>query len=343
MTAPRAREQAGPPSPPAAARRVGGPSSQAVSEGSAAGVARLPGARRGLLRSARALAAAALLALTAALALPATAWAQDVVLVSNMAELSTGSVGVYPPGYVWAVEGFGVVNQGEVTQAQEFTTGANAEGYTLGSVVLNLRQALGEGQLPLVAIHRDNFGSPGTLLGVLNNPADPFGDSSLSAGNRTFTAASGLSLAAGTDYWVWLKDTGSTVGREHYTTSTANSADQAGAEGFSIADGRLQRDHTAPGEAWIPKMGIVRMEIRGTVKEAPDNGDSLPRDCTANASDEWCGVVTVASVELATVDYVGYHGGTGGMLSDSTFQLVDLQGDTSPTRSQASCSPRPGS
>ena len=284
--------------------------------------------RRGLVRSARALAAAALLALTAALALPATAWAQDVVLVSNMAELSTGSAGVYPPGYLHELSGY-VLAEGETTQAQEFTTGANAEGYTLGSVVLNLRQAFGEGQLPLVAIHRDSSGTPGTLLGVLNNPADPFGDSSLLAGNRTFTAASGLSLEAGTDYWVWLKDTKSTVGREHYTASTANSAGQAGAEGFSIADGRLQRDHTAPGEAWVPKMETVRMEIRGTVNEAPDNGDSLPRDCTADASDEWCGVVTVASVELATVDYVGYHGGTGGMLSDSTFQLVDLQGDTS--------------
>ena len=83
MTAPRAREQAGPPSPPdrRPPRRGAGSSpctSAASAAGRPAGPARLFGARRGLLRSARTLAAAALLALTGALALPATAEAQDL-------------------------------------------------------------------------------------------------------------------------------------------------------------------------------------------------------------------------------------------------------------------------
>ena len=74
MTAPRPREQADPPSPPdrLPPRRGGGPSpcTYAVS---AAG-RRVPrGARRGLIRAARALAVAALLALSGALALPAQA------------------------------------------------------------------------------------------------------------------------------------------------------------------------------------------------------------------------------------------------------------------------------
>ena len=81
MTAPRAREQAGPPSPPdRQPPRRGGRSSPCIyavsAAGRPAGFARLGGARRGLVRSARALAAAALLALFGGLALPATAQAQ---------------------------------------------------------------------------------------------------------------------------------------------------------------------------------------------------------------------------------------------------------------------------
>ena len=76
MTAPRAREQADPPSPPdrRPPRRGGGsspsPYTCASAAGRAAGPARPAGARRGLVRSARALAAAALLALSGTLALP---------------------------------------------------------------------------------------------------------------------------------------------------------------------------------------------------------------------------------------------------------------------------------
>ena len=78
MTAPRPREQRRPPSPPdrRPPRRGGGssPSPYAASAaGRPAGPARLCGARRGLVRSVRALAAAALLALSGALALPAQA------------------------------------------------------------------------------------------------------------------------------------------------------------------------------------------------------------------------------------------------------------------------------
>ena len=75
MTAPR--EQHRPPAPPdrLSPRRGGHPSSQTASAAAArpAGFARLAGARRGLVHSARPLAAVALLALPAALALPAEA------------------------------------------------------------------------------------------------------------------------------------------------------------------------------------------------------------------------------------------------------------------------------
>ena len=73
MTAPRAREQADPPSPP---DRLPSPRGGHPSPSTASAAGRPAGARRGLVGSARALAAAALLALFGGLALLATAQAQ---------------------------------------------------------------------------------------------------------------------------------------------------------------------------------------------------------------------------------------------------------------------------
>ena len=87
MTAPRPREQRRPPAPSdrRPPRRGGGSSPSIYAESAAvlpAGPGRLRDARSGLVRSARALAAAALLALSGALAPPAAA--QDQVLVSDL-------------------------------------------------------------------------------------------------------------------------------------------------------------------------------------------------------------------------------------------------------------------
>ena len=95
MSAPRPREQRRPPSPPdrRPPRRGGGSSPStypASAAGRAAGPARLFGARRGLVRSARALAAAALLALSGALALPAQAQTLPTVSVTTPAAVTEG-------------------------------------------------------------------------------------------------------------------------------------------------------------------------------------------------------------------------------------------------------------
>ena len=117
MTAPRAREQADPPSSPdRRPPRRGGGSSPRTYAASAASRRVPPVARHGLVRSARALAAAALLALTGALFLPASAEAQTVTtLVSNT----------------------GQSEQTEKTRkaiSQRFSTGSNEDGYTLTGV-----------------------------------------------------------------------------------------------------------------------------------------------------------------------------------------------------------------
>ncbi len=255
MTAPRAREQADPPSRPD--RRP-------------AGLARPRVARRGLVRSARALAAAALLALSGALALPAMAYAQEIALVSNIAEADGGGVAdVRPPGFTVAGNLFG-----ERRGAQRFTTGPNPAGYTLQSVVLNLRSAIGTAPVVHVAIHENNSsGNPGALLAALDNPADPIG------GNRTFSAPTPLPIDANTNYWVVVSNTATT--NSSFGISLTLSNDQTTPHEFSIRDSRLQG---TPGSWAEDGRTVLKMEVRGTlapptvtsvvVASAPQSGDT---------------------------------------------------------------------
>ena len=273
MTAPRPREQRRPPSPPdrrppRRGRRLLTYHIWRICRRPASG-SRAP-ARRGLVRSARALAAATLLALLGALALPTATQAQDRVLVSNFAEADGGGVAdVRPPGFTVAGNVFG-----ERRGAQRFTTGPNPAGYTLQSVVLNLRSAIGTAPVVHVAIHENNSsGNPGALLAALDNPADPIG------GNRTFSAPTPLPIDANTRYWVVVSSTATTD--SSFGISLTLSNDQTTTHEFSIRDSRLQG---TPGSWAEDSRTVVKMEVRGTlapprvtsvvVASAPQSGDT---------------------------------------------------------------------
>ena len=143
MTAPRAREQCRPPSPPdRRPPRRGGPSSSqtASAAGRPAGLARLAGARRGLFRSAGALAAAALLALSGAVALPATAEAQTTCTL-NPVDIWCGvvTVGEFLLGGNPYADGFSAAVEGEYPQVGDlsetnFTYGTNS--YTIDAILV---------------------------------------------------------------------------------------------------------------------------------------------------------------------------------------------------------------
>ena len=268
MTAPRLREQRRPPSPPdrLPSPRGGHPSPSTASAAKRlAGFARLAGARRGLVHSARPLAAAALLALFGALALPATAQAQEIVLVSNIAERNDGSFSIRSPTFQ-----IGTIVFGERKGAQQFTTGLNTAGYVLQSVTLDLTISSGEDQVVHVAIHENNSsGRPGAQLAVLDNPAGPIG------GNRTYSAPSPLSLVASTQYWVVLSNTATTS--SFFDVSHTQSNDQTTTQGFSIRNTRF--DGT-PGSWSEATDYAVRMEVRGTV--ATPSTDATLSDLVVN-------------------------------------------------------------
>ena len=108
-------------------------------------------------------------------------------MVSNLEESGgLALVNVFPVGYA-----DGALSEQRI--AQQFTTGTNSGGYTLESVVLNLETGSTSEAVAHVGIHEDSSGRPGTLLTVLDNPANPFGNLSTAAGNRTFSASTPLS------------------------------------------------------------------------------------------------------------------------------------------------------
>ena len=207
------------------------------------------------------LAAAALLALSGALALPAAAQAQEISLVSNIGQGHNTNLNINPPDF----EQFGV-EIGENRGAQRFTTGPNEAGYTLQSVVLNLHTNRGTGSVVQVAIHDNaSSGNPGTLLVVLDNPADPIGNNTGTAGNRTFSAPNPLSLDADTHYWVMVSNT-TTNNETNFDVSLTTSNNETTGHGFSI---RNTRHQGTPG-SWLEQSASkLRMEVRGTVVIPP--------------------------------------------------------------------------
>ena len=116
-----------------------------------------------------------------------------------------------------------------------------------------------------VAIHDDgSSGNPGTLLAVLDNPADPIGDNTGTAGNRTFSAPNPPHSTPTRTSGLW------SVTRRPATIPTSmfpllTRTNETTAHGFSIRDTRHQG---TPG-SWLEELFKLRMEVRGTVVILP--------------------------------------------------------------------------
>ena len=127
-------------------------------------------ARREFLRSARVLAAVALIALVGALALPGAAQAQTTTtFVSNL-----GQRDVVTNSYTTPTS----------TRAQQFETGSNSGGYTLTEIVVNIRNA--QTGTPAFALHTSTAGdAPGTKVVDLSGDSSTAGELTFGAGDAT--------------------------------------------------------------------------------------------------------------------------------------------------------------
>ena len=270
MTVPRAREHANPPSPPDGRppRRGGGSSPSpytyaASAAGRPAGPARLCGARRGLVRSARALAAAAPLALSGALALPGTAEAE--VLVSNIGQTDAVQAVVNPVGQ---------------RQAIQFTTGDNATGYNLDSVEIPVGDY--ENVVVTVSLYSDSSGEPGSSTFNFTNPTSGITADAV----NTFTAPANTTLAgSNTPYFIVVygtndpDETTNTFRIKVTSTGAEDSGGATNAEGdadWEIADTQYWQS----GGSWHTAASELKFRLKGT---AASGGTPQSTDATLSA------------------------------------------------------------
>ena len=274
MTAPRARERAGPPSPPdRRPPRRGGDSSPYIHATSAVG--RPAGsARRGLVRFAGALVAAALLALTGALALPQSAYAQTVTtLVSNDGQTAATAVGI-----------------SSQRRGQRFSTGSNPDGYSLSSVEFETATA---GSFSVQVCGVVDITPTSSCTGL----TAPSGSS---AGKKTFAAPAGTILSAGTTYSL-VTNAGGTVDVE---TTGSNAEDAGHVSGFRIANAyEFERDNAT--WATTGSGRSLKVVIKGTVVGVPTvTATAVTSSPDANSNYKTGEViqVTVTFTEAVTVD-----------------------------------------
>ena len=210
-------------------------------------------ARREFLRSARVLAAVALIALVAALALPGAAQAQSVTtLVSN-----TGHMGS--------------TSSANAIGAQPFTTGSAAV-LTSVDVYLGANGGLGVEDIR-VRILQDDSGSPGTELVTL-----PYLTANIDRAVNIFTAPVGTNLAAATTYYVELSKNGDHGVNWSYTSSHLE--DDGGATGWEISD-TLYYKNSAGDPSWSTlSTGVMVIAIKGTAA-----GDTPSTDATLSVGD----------------------------------------------------------
>ena len=226
------------------------------------------------------LAAAALLALSGALALPATAQAQTTTtFVSNTGETQ------------------GTAN-GSIA-AQSFTTGSSTYGYTLSEVAFQIG-GLGGSSSRLVKVKRDNgSGRPGELVANLVSPSIfPF-DSLVD-----FTApASTVWLAAGTVYWVVVNE-GRGVSERLSLKRTASSDQTATPADPNWFIGNTRLWKTDDGSDWTTSTQLLMFAINGTVADLQVTGTAVTSSPDADSNYETGDViqVTVTFSGAVTVD-----------------------------------------
>ena len=240
MTAPRAphRPPDRLPSP-----RGGHPSSQTASAAARrAGFARLAGARRGLVCSARALTATALLALVGALALPATAEAQADVLVSSLGLDAASSS----------------VSFGFFEFAKGIATGSNTGGYSLTSVELDVATVPGSITNLVVQIwSASGDADPDAAVITLENPT------ALSVGLNTFSAPANAVLNASTSYFLFVSYTGASPYLGLLRNSTG-ALDDTGLAGWQDENGFAREGGTTNAWEISPSGQRMRMRFNGT-------------------------------------------------------------------------------
>ena len=143
-------------------------------------------------------------------------------------------------------------------QAQAFTTGAAAAGYTVTSVKVTLPTVVNTSIS--VVIRQDNSGEPGDLVANLTNP------DTLQSGLNTFTAPANTALAANTTYWLSFHEG---VSSRIFLQRTAGLG-ETGLTGWTIADNLLTRSQETNDWSDISNSALI-ITIDGYANTPPNN------------------------------------------------------------------------
>ena len=219
-----------------------------------AGPARQCGARRGLVRSARALAAAALLALSGALALPATA--EAAVLVSNIGQ---------------STETTGTLDVTAADQSVQFTTGGTTgDSHNLDSVEVSIDTFFGAEVA--VNLYSDASGVPGSSLFTFTNPTGGV----TSGAVNTFTAPANTTLTGGTPYHIVVSSpsVGGSFVQVKLDRTSSLAEDDAGEDDWEIGDS----GYSLSGTTWSSSTYKMQIRVNGTA--AGDTPPPLSTDAT---------------------------------------------------------------
>ena len=167
------------------------------------------------------------------------------------------------------------------THAQEFTTGSNADGYTLTSIEMSLRGTYTSQQIAALTaeLWSASSGNPNEKVADLTTP------SSLSSGIATFAAPNGTTLTANTNYFVVLYSSVGHANRPHVTLS--NNQDSGAATGWSIGDfARTASNVRNPvGATWTSKARSLLIRVNGAVKQAVVSTPAAPTNLRVSSGD----------------------------------------------------------
>ena len=184
------------------------------------------------------------------------AQAQSAVLVSNVGENQVGSV----------------LAASNHDLAQAFTTGTYANGYTLSSIEIRLRNtySLSVSNIPTVKVVSGS--ARGTEIATLDGGSESV--SGNATVNRTYTAPANTDLAASTTYYVVIEG-----GISHLQVweTGSNSEDDGGAAGWSIADAGLRRPASSTGSfSSHTTLNSFMIRVNGVVGDPPVFADDGP-------------------------------------------------------------------
>ena len=143
-------------------------------------------------------------------------------------------------------------------RAQQFTTGSNADGYSLSAIIVKV--STGSLATPAFALHESTTVSgvdvPGTKVVDLTG-------SVATAGEQSFTPASATTLSgASTKYFVVLAVSSGNLTTVAVRRARSGNEDSGGSPGWSIADNTLSSADS--GSTWTSSNAPMKIAVKGT-------------------------------------------------------------------------------